>query len=246
MMDTKALQPIFNLAPKDAIDYLKKKGIAITFDWEALSQKAHQVAFTVAGVLKLDVLTTLREHTLKAIQKGMTFEDYKSSLGNRFAEAGFSPTFKAKTKSGKEKIVTLTPSRLENIFRTNIQSAYNSGRLQQQQKAIESSSEEMFYLYNATLDKRTRPSHKKLDGLCLPVSDPIWKKIYPPNGFRCRCSVSLISATQAKRLGVRIRRNAPSAAPDKGFEGQPTGDYEPDLKGYDGALLKQFKKEQGK
>lgn len=43
--------------------------------------------------------------------------------------------------------------------------------------------------YVAVGDDRTRPDHIALDGLKRPVNDPIWSKIMPQNGWRCRCNV---------------------------------------------------------
>ncbi|MDL1913037.1 MAG: hypothetical protein FDW93_00705 [Bergeyella sp.] len=43
--------------------------------------------------------------------------------------------------------------------------------------------------YSAVNDARTRPSHKKLHRFNAPKNHPIWNKIYPPNGWNCRCTV---------------------------------------------------------
>ena len=43
--------------------------------------------------------------------------------------------------------------------------------------------------YVTISDDRTRPDHAALDGLRRPVKDPIWSKIHPQNGWRCRCTV---------------------------------------------------------
>lgn len=242
------IEQALNLPAEKAVEYLREKGYKVTFSWRDLAAKSHQIAFTVAGVMKMDMLKVLHEFTRNAIESGKTLEEFKKGIEQRFAEAGFRSTFTAKSKTGKTKKVTLTPSRLDNIFRTNLQSAYNAGRLENQKKAIEESSEEMFYLYNATLDKRTRPSHRKLDGLVLPTTHPIWKTIYPPNGFRCRCSVSLVRKSQLKAMGLKVSNPnvANSAKPDEGFDAQPDGVLNPDLSGYPKDILAAFKKEQGR
>jgi uncharacterized protein with gpF-like domain len=36
-------------------------------------------------------------------------------------------------------------------------------------------------------DDRVRPEHAVLDGFTARMEDPVWRKIYPPNGFNCRC-----------------------------------------------------------
>lgn len=39
-------------------------------------------------------------------------------------------------------------------------------------------------------DGRVREEHMKLHGVILPENDPRWNKIYPPNGWACRCLVT--------------------------------------------------------
>lgn len=43
--------------------------------------------------------------------------------------------------------------------------------------------------YRTANDNRVRPEHKVLHGITLPVSDPFWEEFFPPNGWRCRCTV---------------------------------------------------------
>ena len=58
--------------------------------------------------------------------------------------------------------------------------------------------------YSAILDGSTRPSHRELDGKVFRADDPIWDRIYPPNGFGCRCRVRAISEREARREGVEV------------------------------------------
>ena len=43
--------------------------------------------------------------------------------------------------------------------------------------------------YRTAHDSRVRPEHKVLHGITLPASDPFWDEFFPPNGWRCRCTV---------------------------------------------------------
>lgn len=52
-------------------------------------------------------------------------------------------------------------------------------------------------------DERVRASHEAMNGIQRPMSDPIWDKIYPPNGWNCRCTV--ITTTGAATPGKQIR-----------------------------------------
>lgn len=46
-----------------------------------------------------------------------------------------------------------------------------------------------YWEYRTVGDDKVRPEHAALNGLILPVNDPRWHKIYPPNGWGCRCYV---------------------------------------------------------
>lgn len=43
--------------------------------------------------------------------------------------------------------------------------------------------------YRTVGDDKVRASHRKLDGVTLPPSSPFWDEYFPPNGWRCRCTV---------------------------------------------------------
>ena len=44
-------------------------------------------------------------------------------------------------------------------------------------------------VYRTVGDGRVRPEHEALNGIVKPIDDPFWKTYYPPNGWRCRCTV---------------------------------------------------------
>ena len=44
-------------------------------------------------------------------------------------------------------------------------------------------------VYRTVGDSRVRPEHAALNGIVKPIDDPFWKTYYPPNGWRCRCTV---------------------------------------------------------
>lgn len=50
--------------------------------------------------------------------------------------------------------------------------------------------------YRTAGDSKVRESHRKLEGITLPPSDPFWDKYYPPNGFNCRCTVAKVRAAK--------------------------------------------------
>lgn len=48
-------------------------------------------------------------------------------------------------------------------------------------------------------DEHVRDSHRKLDGMTAPANDPVWKKIWPPLDWGCRCDVIQHENDNAKR-----------------------------------------------
>lgn len=50
--------------------------------------------------------------------------------------------------------------------------------------------------YLTRKDSRVRDEHAALDGMYFRKNDPILKKIYPPNGWNCRCTVIPISRSE--------------------------------------------------
>ena len=44
-------------------------------------------------------------------------------------------------------------------------------------------------VYRTVGDSHVRPEHAALNGVVKPIDDPFWKTYYPPNGWRCRCTV---------------------------------------------------------
>lgn len=50
--------------------------------------------------------------------------------------------------------------------------------------------------------KSPRAEHLEYDGLVFAKTDPIWQRIFPPNGFRCHCGVRELTAEEAGKIGL--------------------------------------------
>ena len=53
--------------------------------------------------------------------------------------------------------------------------------------------------YQTKEDNRVRPEHDRLNGLILAADDPFWSQYYPPNGWRCRCTVKPYTDAQLEK-----------------------------------------------
>jgi SPP1 gp7 family putative phage head morphogenesis protein len=61
-----------------------------------------------------------------------------------------------------------------------------------------------YWKYKTVGDHLVRPEHRLIDGIVLPYNDKRWKKIFPPNGWNCRCYIvprlrNEVSAADIKR-----------------------------------------------
>ncbi|MBS4063022.1 MAG: DUF935 family protein [Chitinophagaceae bacterium] len=53
-----------------------------------------------------------------------------------------------------------------------------------------------YWQYKTIGDDRVRDSHRPLHDIILPANHPLWRKIFPPNGWGCRCYVVPRLATE--------------------------------------------------
>ncbi len=198
MADGIDLSHAFELPPEEAMAYFRAKGFAISWDWWEVWERAHAVAFTVAKVMRQDILEDIREALDAALAEGKPFREFAREL---------TPTLKKKGWWGKltddygETVQLGSPWRLRTIYSVNLQTAYMAGRYATQMELTE---ERPFWMYTAVMDSRTRPGHAALHGMVFRYDDPIWESLYPPNGWNCRCRVRALSLHKLQMLGKTV------------------------------------------
>ena len=164
----------------------------------------HAIAFTVAGMTEQDLLQDTYALMQQAIKDGLPFNEFKKQLMPQLTKKGWLAKGFAHTDGTLDKVATkdyerYLGRRLKTIYHTGKQTAYAAGRWQR----IQNSKERMPYLqYMPSLSTHQRDDHKQYYGLVRPVDDPIWTKIYPPNGFGCKCWVKQLSTKQAEKIGI--------------------------------------------
>ncbi|WP_350306967.1 phage head morphogenesis protein [Photorhabdus viridis] len=190
------------LEPKLAVDYFRAKGYDISWNWQETEAASHAQAFTVAKAARMDILTTIRDEVDKALSQGATERDFIQTLKPRLQEQGWWGKQIVVDGDGHAETVQLgSPARLATIYRTNLATAYQAGRYQQQLASTET---HPYWQYLAVMDKNTRKSHAAMNGRVFRFDDPIWNTLYPPNDWGCRCRVRALTAAQVKRMGLTV------------------------------------------
>ncbi len=64
-----------------------------------------------------------------------------------------------------------------------------------------------------------RPGHVKLNNFIAKRNDPVWERIYPPNGSRCGCGVEGIMEDEVKNY--KLTDMIEIIGPDEGWFGTP-------------------------
>lgn len=222
---------------QEAIDQFKDRVVLKPKQYAALEEEYQGLAFTVAGVGAMDVLTDIYKEVLKALEEGITAQEFADNVNDIFKKKGWEG---------------LSAFRLDNIFRTNIQTAYMVGHYRRMTDPDVVGSRP-YWIYDAVNDSHTRPTHLGLDGKVYPWDHPFWDTWYPPNGYRCRCGVRSLSERDIKRKGLTVAEEIPSLVepsgmparplvPERGFGNNPAKTkWEPDLDKYPQALQKAYK-----
>ena len=222
---------------EEAADFFKGKVPVKPSEFYKLAEEYKTFAFTVSGYSKIQVLDKFYSELLRAIETGTTMKDFQKSM-NEFLE----------TKGYKG----ITNFQTDNIFRTNIQTAYQVGHYKQMTDP-QVLKLRPYWQYDAVNDLHTRPSHLAMDGRVFRADDPIWDTWYPPNGYRCRCGVMTLSERQVKDRGLTVEDEVPRSAeingsfvnihPDPKFSNNPAKvPFKPDLKDYPKSLQKAFER----
>ena len=194
----------------EAIDYARSRKVELPADYYGNAVQAHRAkATTITGAASIAQIEAVMKDLQDSLAAGGTFAQWKE---------------KVSTQSLK-----LPEHRLDNVYRTNVQAAYNKGRYEQQTGSLTRT----YWMYDAINDSRTRPAHLAMDNVVLSRDDSWWDTHYPPNGYRCRCTVIALTPAQAIARGISTDKPS-NADPDPGWDYNPGKDYTaPDTKTLD-------------
>lgn len=184
----------FDVAPREAIDFLRAKLRLPTATWLDIWQEAHSDAFVVAGAQSDDLLKDFQDAIVKAIAEGETLADFRKEFDQIVARYGWS----YKGSRGWRSAV---------IYNTNMRMAMAAGRWQQ----IQGVKAARPYLRYVHLEGQPHPrlQHHLWHNTVLPVDDPWWQTHFPPNGWYCHCTVQSLNERDLARYGLAVSAQAP-------------------------------------
>ena len=189
------------LVDKAAFEHFKAKKILPGFSHYDVWLYQHSLAFTVAKMMDADMLAEVKDAIEAAQRNGTAFADFKKRLKPYLMAKGWwGEQIMTDPLDGEPKLVQLgSTRRLKTIFDTNMRTAFAAGQWQR----IQANKKALPYLrYNKSASGHPRDGHKRYYGLVLPVDHDIWKVIFPPNGYGCKCSVSALTKRQAEEEGI--------------------------------------------
>jgi len=193
----------------EAADWFAARNVATRAQVDLMTAQQRSRAFWVSAGLDLKSVQIVFDELQRAIDEGKPLEDFQRRV--------------------REKLGAVSPSgaHLETVMRTNVQTAYNTGRWQQMNdpSVIQL---RPFWMFDAVLDSRTTPICTELDATVRAADDPVWLQYWPPLHHRCRSSVRSLTRGQAERRG--ITEGAPGLQPPGDFGQAPPvrGETPPD------------------
>lgn len=204
--------------PEAAVQYLASRSpnARLSFDWRDVWEAEHQTSFVVAKMMSRELLTDVHTALVAAIEAGETRESFIKRLKPVLQAKGWwGRKEETDPVTGEVRKVRLGSSRrLGIIYDTNMRGAHAAARWER----IQAAKAGLPYLvYTAVLDERTRLLHGQWGGrggvrIILPVDHPFWRTHYPPNGWRCRCTVMQMSAAMLAARGWTVTTDAQLAA----------------------------------
>jgi SPP1 gp7 family putative phage head morphogenesis protein len=187
------------------------KSAAISQLWD---ETAKAKAFFSARVASADILEGLREQINMVVGGQMTSEQaalwcrefLKSKGDSALTSMGFLPAREALGEGTKTAPITELASspRLRLIVEQNVRMAEAAADWESMMEAADLLP---YVRYHTAGDGDVRDEHAMLDGGIWRKDDPELRRIYPPNGFNCRCWVEEVAEDEVE--GEPIRSGVP-------------------------------------
>jgi len=197
----------FNLpAPSDALSYLRGLTPVSQNIYDGIDVEYRKNVFVVPGIDDYQLVAKILAELVEAMQNGAPQRKFDASVNKLTDEVGME---------------RIADDILNTAYNTYTQKSYSLIRYRQMREP-DTMRVLPFWQYMTMGDDRVRPEHAVLDGFVARAIDPVWHKIYPPNGFNCRCHVIALLAREAPKDAnesglLRLPLLAQMKVPESGF-----------------------------
>ena len=198
-------EEIENMPYAEAVEYLRKRDVLNKVDYDRLSAQLKFRAFTASRISDGALLKRINGELIKNIEAGNGLKDFlgmtKTDVLNKVGLGNAGGWY------------------WETVYRTNVQTAYNTGRMMgyEQDKPL---ALELVVIDDARTTDYCRQYAGK--GFVLPYDDPFWKTHIPPFHFNCRTTIRAIY--DEREIPQQWSSKGAIEEPAKGFGNNPVVD----------------------
>lgn len=143
---------------------LRKKDVISAEEFKKASAEIKKISFSVQKLEDKNIINAVKISISTALNNGVTFAEWQGDLIKVFESYGITP---------------LKPHHIETVFRTNLNSVYNSSRFRAGKLAKNVEAWEYFTID----DNRRSEICTSLDGKVYLKTDPFWDLYAPPNHY---------------------------------------------------------------
>ena len=178
--------------PKEAVEWLKGKGVKPAESWQATWDREYRYAFYIARMTEKDLIKDVRDSLDDALEQGVPFREWAKDpmVRETFDKSGWAD-YNGQAED--------SPSRLRTVFDTNCRTARMAGQLERQEQV-----RDLFPYaeFNLGPSKIHREEHIEWEGLVVRVAGAFFQAHFTPLGFGCKCWWRFMTKAEADELGV--------------------------------------------
>ena len=176
-------------------------------------------AFTVAGVMSYECEQKLKQLAVELQEGNHPLAKGEKDIKKIWADEAYSILADYVQMPDMP-----PPNYLNTNLRTAMQSSYHAAQYIRLQ---DESVRDLYpaYQYKTLDDARVREAHRRLHDMIWASNDPVWDKIWPPNGWNCRCYIKPLNQEEKANSNVQPI-TPPEKVGDIAREGRIGKDFE--------------------
>ena len=207
-LDARPRPSFLSMTFQEALDSFLERRIITPAEFRALSDDAKQRAFTATRLASQQMVERAAVAIRRALETGSTLRDFAAELAAGTTSLG---------------VTSDDPAYVENVFRTNLASAYSAGRFRQMRSPAVMAARP-YVQFRAAMDSRTTTICRSLHEKVFSQADTSWHHLAPANHYQCRSvMVVLREAGRPVTVGSDITER-----PMPGFDAPPAVALTPD------------------